>query len=143
MASKQSVADFLVEQMADAGPVAARKMFGEYGVFLGPKLVALVADDELFVKPTAPGEALVGLVELRPPYPGAKGWMWISGDRWDDRDWLSELVRVTAEALPVPPPKQPKAATKPAATKPAARKPAAAKTPTARKAPAAKTPARR
>ncbi|MCE9572766.1 MAG: TfoX/Sxy family protein [Deltaproteobacteria bacterium] len=130
MASKQSVADFLVEQMADAGPVAARKMFGEYGVFMGPKLVALVADDELFIKPTSPGEALLGEVELRPPYPGAKGWMWISGDRWDDRDWLSELVRITADALPVPPPKKPKAAKKAKAEKPAAKKPAAKKSAT-------------
>ena len=33
MASQQSTVDFILEQIAGAGEVSARKMFGEYGVF--------------------------------------------------------------------------------------------------------------
>jgi TfoX/Sxy family transcriptional regulator of competence genes len=79
MASKQSVVDYLLEQMADAGPMTARKMFGEYGVYCGPKVIALVCDDELFIKPTGPGRALLGEVDERPAYPGGKPWFWIAG----------------------------------------------------------------
>ncbi len=52
MASSQGTVDFIVEQMASAGTVSARKMFGEYGIYCDGKMVALVCDDRLFVKPT-------------------------------------------------------------------------------------------
>ena len=140
MASKQSVVDYVLEQLGGAGPVTARKMFGEFSIYAGVKLVALVADDELFVKPTAAGKTFVGQLDERPPYPGAKPWLWIAGERWDDSDWLSELVRITAAELPVPLPKKPRgeqaaarsaakrqALTKAATTKAAARPPVNAK----------------
>ena len=37
MASKQSTVDFLLDQFAGAGAVSAKKMFGEYGVYLDGK----------------------------------------------------------------------------------------------------------
>ncbi len=37
----------------DALPLSARKMFGEYALYLDGKVVALVCDDQLFLKPTA------------------------------------------------------------------------------------------
>ena len=114
MASKQSVVDFILEQIAGAGAVSARKMFGEYALYCDAKLVALIADDELFVKPTTAGRALLGEVDERPPYPGAKPYYWIGSDRWDDDEALTALIRATAAALPVPPPKKPR----PPTTKP-------------------------
>jgi TfoX/Sxy family transcriptional regulator of competence genes len=77
-------------------------MFGEYAVFCNGKLVGLICDNELYVKPTEAGRSYIGMVEERPPYRSSKPFFWISGDRWDDSDWLAELVRVMAEALPVP-----------------------------------------
>ncbi|MEN9412948.1 MAG: hypothetical protein RLZZ342_35 [Candidatus Parcubacteria bacterium] len=41
--------------------------------------------------------------------PGAKPWMKIPEEVLDDREWLSELVRLTAEALPKPAPKKKRA----------------------------------
>jgi DNA transformation protein and related proteins len=108
MASKQSNVDFVLEQMADAGAVSARKMFGEYAIYLGQKIVALFCDDQLFMKPTNAGRAFIGEPKEGPPYPGAKPWFAISGDEWEDSDWLSELVRRTATELPEPKPKSPK-----------------------------------
>ncbi len=102
MATKQSTVDLILDAMAGAGQVSARKMFGEYGVYCGGKLVALVCDEQLFIKPTDAGRAFLGEVDTAPPYPGAKPCFRIAGERWDDRDWLSELVRVTAAALPPP-----------------------------------------
>ena len=52
MSSKQSLADFIIEQIENAGTVSARKMFGEYGIFCNGKMVALICDDQFFVKPT-------------------------------------------------------------------------------------------
>jgi TfoX/Sxy family transcriptional regulator of competence genes len=102
MASKQSTVDFLVDQIGGAGSVSAKKMFGEYGVYCDGKMVALVCDDQLFVKPTAAGRAFIGSPQEAPPYPGAKPCFLIGGEQWDEAGWLSELVRITTRELPAP-----------------------------------------
>ena len=73
------------------------------------KVVALVCDNQLFVKPTAAGRAVIGKPVEAPPYPGAKPHFLID-DELDDRDWLTTLVRATHAELPEPKPKKPKAA---------------------------------
>ena len=102
MASQQSTADFIVEQTGLAGAVSARKMFGEYALYCDGKLVALICDDQLYLKPTEAGKALMGTVEERSPYPGAKPHLLVTGDRWEDRDWLTELIKRSAAELPLP-----------------------------------------
>lgn len=108
MSSKQSTVDFLVDQISHAGAVSAKKMFGEYGLFCDGKMVALVCDDQLYVKPTPLGRAFVGACAEEPPYPGAKACLLIAGEHWDDREWLSHLVKVSASQLPMPKPKAPR-----------------------------------
>ncbi len=102
MASKQSTVDFLTNQLKEAGEITSRKMFGEYAIYCNSKVVAFVCDDELFVKPTDAGRAFIKNLEEKPPYPGAKLYFWISGDYWDDSEWLSELIKTTAKELPMP-----------------------------------------
>lgn len=102
MATARGVVDHIVEQAAAAGAVTARAMFGEYALYCDGRLVALVCDDRLFVKPTAPGRAHAGAAEEASPYPGAKPCLVIPGERWEDADWLATLVRLTAAALPPP-----------------------------------------
>ena len=105
MASRQKTVDFILEQIADAGDVSARKMFGEYAIYCGRKVVALVCDDQLYVKPTKSGKAYIGKVKEAPAYPGAKPSFLISGDSWEDAEWLAELIKITAKELPLPKPK--------------------------------------
>ncbi|MGE4063587.1 MAG: TfoX/Sxy family protein [Rhodospirillaceae bacterium] len=99
MASRQETAGFLLDQLRGLR-VSAKKMFGEYGVYCDGKIVALVCDDQLFVKPTAAGRSLIGKVREAPPYPGAKPYFLI--EDLDDAEALSELIRVTARELPPP-----------------------------------------
>jgi len=108
MASKLQNLDFVLEQL-DLDGVTSRKMFGEYAIYYRDRIVALFCDDQLFIKPTNAGRAWIGRVSEAPPYPGAKPWYFISGDRCEDGEWLSELVRVTASELPPPKPKTSKA----------------------------------
>jgi len=108
MASKQSTIDFILEQISSTNFVSAKKMFGEYGIFCGKKMVALVCDDQLFVKPTPAGKDFLGENPEGAPYPGAKPCFIISGERWDDRDWLSQLIAITYAQLPMPKKKTPK-----------------------------------
>jgi DNA transformation protein and related proteins len=101
MSSQKETVDFILEQIANAGVVSARKMFGEYGIYCDGKYVAAVCDDQLFVKPTNAGKAAIGEVVEAPPYPGAKNSYLIRGDFWDDAEWLSEVIRATARDLPL------------------------------------------
>jgi TfoX/Sxy family transcriptional regulator of competence genes len=101
MASQQSTVDYIVEQAAGAGQVSARKMFGEYGLYCDGKMVALICDDQLYVKPTPGGRAHAGAVAEGVPYPGAKPCLLIPGERWEDADWMAGLIAVTAGALVV------------------------------------------
>jgi len=105
MASSLSFVEFACGQMAGAGTVTFRKMFGEYAVYLDGKVVALVCDNALFVKPTELGGQFAGEVEQAPPYSGAKPYFLI-GDRLEDPEWLGELVRITAKELPELKPKK-------------------------------------
>ena len=107
MATDLEFMEFLADQMAGAGEIAYKKMFGEYAVYCGGKVVALVCDNQLFVKPTAAGRAYVGEPTEAPAYSGAKNSFLIE-DAFEDRDWISELIRITAQELPAPKPKKPK-----------------------------------
>lgn len=111
MATDRDFADYILEQLEGAGEVTAKKMFGEYGIFLNGKMTGILADNQLFVKPTEAGRKYIGEPEEAPPYTGAKNYFLI--DNLDDSDWLSELVRITAKELPLPKPKKPKKKVKP------------------------------
>ena len=55
MATRESTVAFIVEQLSSISGISTRKMFGEYGIWCDGKIVALICDNQLFVKPTAPG----------------------------------------------------------------------------------------
>jgi TfoX/Sxy family transcriptional regulator of competence genes len=102
MSSSQKTVDFIVAQMMGAGDISFKKMFGEYGIYCDGKMVASVCDDKLFVKPTLGGRAYIGDVVEASPYPGAKPNFLISVGKLEDHEWLSELIKITAEELPIP-----------------------------------------
>ena len=105
MATKQSTVDYILEQASRDGSVTARKMFGEYGLYRDGRMVAMICDDQLFIKPTPSGRAFAGDCPEGIPYPNAKPCLLIDADRLEDADWLRELLRVTAMEVPLPKPK--------------------------------------
>ncbi|MFA6111259.1 MAG: TfoX/Sxy family protein [Candidatus Latescibacterota bacterium] len=114
MATKQSTIDYLLDQLASVPDVRVRKMFGEYALYCNDKVVALVCDDELFIKITEAGKEFVGdQYQEGNAYPGAKPSMRIDMDMAENRDWLCELITITEESLPAPVVKKKKIANKP------------------------------
>lgn len=110
MATSRSTVDFMLAQMAGAGEVSARAMFGEFGVYCDGRIVALICNEQLFVKPTAAGRSYIGTPVEEPPYRGAKPSFLISEDGIEDHEWLAGLIRCTTADLPLPKPKKAKAA---------------------------------
>jgi len=108
MASDLDFIEYACDQLGGAGRITYRKMFGEAAVYCEGKVVALICDNQLYVKPTKRGHELIGNPIEAPPYPGAKLHFLID-EGLDDRDWLAGLVRATYAELPEPKPKKPKA----------------------------------
>ena len=98
MASDKSFVEFLTDQMGSAGIISHRAMFGEYAIYCDGKVVALVCNNQLFVTPTKAGGEYVGKPSEAPPYPGAKLYFLIE-DAFEDREWISDLIRKTAQEL--------------------------------------------
>jgi TfoX/Sxy family transcriptional regulator of competence genes len=101
MSSDLAFVQFVMDQLHDAGRVTYKKMFGEYAIYCDGKVVALICDDQLFVRPTKVGIDYVGHVAMAPPYPKAKPYFLID-EQLDDHEWLSELIRLSATELPYP-----------------------------------------
>lgn len=100
MSTRKDTADFLLEQLSALEDVRARRMFGEYGIYVGDRFVAVVCDEDLFIKPNEGARGYFsGFVE-RAPFPGAKAWLMVPGERWEEREWLVELFRISAAGLP-------------------------------------------
>jgi len=107
MATDKGFITFITDQLESAGEVTSKLMFGEYGLYLDGKIVALVCDNKLFVKPTPGGRKFIGIPVEAPAYPGAK-MSFLVEDKIEDREWLCELIRITASELPEPKPKKKK-----------------------------------
>jgi TfoX/Sxy family transcriptional regulator of competence genes len=114
MASSKDFVEYVCEQLRDAGDISYRKMFGEYALYCDGKVVALICDDQVFVKKTDASTAILGEnAEEAPPYPGAKQHFLVTD--LDDQQLMTRLVRSICDALPPPKPKKAKAATAKAA----------------------------
>lgn len=100
MSSKPEFVEYASEQCGAAGNITYKKMFGEYGLYCDGKIVALVCDDQLFVKITEEVRERYPKLPEKPPYGGAKNYFLI--EDIDDAEFLSELVRMTYNALPEP-----------------------------------------
>jgi len=105
MATRQSTIDALLDQLAGAGHVTARKMFGEYCVYLDATPVGFVCRDFLYVKPSTVGREFARDATEAAPFPGIRPYLLISmdqADQWAYREMLCQLLRLTAEAQPAP-----------------------------------------
>ena len=113
MASDLGFAEYVADQCRAAGLISFRKMFGEFALYCDGKVVGLICDNQLFVKPTHAGRLLLGKVREAPPFPGARPHFLMAGEL-DEPEQIAALIKATAAELPVPKPK----ASKPRKTTP-------------------------
>lgn len=106
MATKPETVAYVLEQLEPLD-VRARPMFGEFCVWCNEKVVALICDDTVYLKPTAASDAL-GLREVE-AYPGSRPFRIVRDNLIEDSDAFRALVQATADALPPPQPKKPRA----------------------------------
>lgn len=100
MATSKDTVAYVLEQLEPLD-VRARAMFGEYGFYCDNKIVGLICDDTVFIKPTAASD---GMPEA-PPYPGAKEYRVADDAVLADSERFRALIQATADVLPAPKPK--------------------------------------
>lgn len=106
MASTLEFVTYACEQMSGVGEITYKKMFGEYGVYCNGKIIGLICDNQLFIKPTTKGREILGEPLEEPPYPGAKAYYMV--EDLEDIPLLTAFVEATYQELPMPKPKKKK-----------------------------------
>jgi TfoX/Sxy family transcriptional regulator of competence genes len=104
MASNPDLVQYIADQCSGAGVIDVKKMMGDWCIYCNGILFGLICDNNLYVKVTEAGRAVLREEILRPPYEGAKDYFYIADI--DDNDYLTELVRTTLAALPAPKPRK-------------------------------------
>jgi len=103
MATDKSTIEYILNQLSTLDNVNARKMFGEYALYYDRKVVGLVCDDTLFIKITDLGKKFVDHnYQEGYAYKGAKPSMLINEELIENSEWLCQLIRITANSLPIP-----------------------------------------
>ncbi|MFW6363812.1 MAG: TfoX/Sxy family protein [Spirochaeta sp.] len=105
MAVSEEFIEYVCGQMQGAGEIRSRKMFGGCSLYCNGKVVGLITDDCLYIKPTNAGRQFIGTPAEAPPYEGAKPYFVVE-DELENAEWLTELVRLTELELPKPRRKQ-------------------------------------
>ncbi|MDR0813871.1 MAG: TfoX/Sxy family protein [Oscillospiraceae bacterium] len=101
MSSKPEFVEYVAGQLAGAGEISCRRMFGEYGIHMDGKYLACICGDQLFVKPTAAGRAVLVEPTEAPPYEGA-GITYFLIEDVEDTELLRRLFTATWADLPFP-----------------------------------------
>lgn len=98
---------YLSDQLTGLGSrIRSRKMFGEYALYCDERVVALICDDQVFVKITPAVKKFLGNNYREGcPYPGAKPHLLIGGDIIENKDAFCELINLTALSVPPMKPK--------------------------------------
>lgn len=100
MASNIEFVQYVCEQIDKAGFISYRMMFGDYCIYCDKKPVALVCDNQFFVKVTPEGEKAFPSMPKAAPYPGAKPYLLV--EDVNDAKTAARLVKLTAKQVPLP-----------------------------------------
>jgi TfoX/Sxy family transcriptional regulator of competence genes len=104
MSSTPDFVEYVREQIAGAGEIRHKKMFGEYMVYINDKPILLVCDNTVYVKQLACIAAEMKNARIGAPYPGAKPHYILDVD---DADSMRKIVRILEPMTPLPKPRNP------------------------------------
>jgi TfoX/Sxy family transcriptional regulator of competence genes len=99
MACKIEYINFIMEQIEPAGDITAKKMFGEYMIYINAKPIFLVCDDVAYVRKHDCIAELLATAECGFPYDGSREHFILDVD---DRDILITIATELEKIIPVP-----------------------------------------
>lgn len=100
MSTQKETMEFILEQLGNAPEFATRAMFGEYALYAKGKVVALICDDQLYVKIVPASAELETLCEKDTPYPGARPHYVVEESQLSSFEELPSILFAIADSLP-------------------------------------------
>ncbi len=100
MSTQKETIEFILEKLGKSKRFSARAMFGEYALYADGKVVALVCDDQLYVKVLPATARLEKLCDKDAPYPGAKPHYVVEESQLSGMDELSDILLDISKSLP-------------------------------------------
>ncbi len=100
MSTSNDFINYVMDSLSLLPGISAKKMFGEYAFYYKDKVVALICDNQFFLKPTVGAKNLLGNPLMAPPYKGAKDYFLV--EDIEDSQFMIDLITVTYKELPEP-----------------------------------------
>ncbi len=100
MATAEQTVEFILEQLGRSEHFSVRAMFGEYALYADSKVVALICDDQLYVKIVPASAELERVCEKDSPYPGAKPHYLVEESQLSELEDLPGILIDIAASLP-------------------------------------------
>ncbi len=100
MATQKETVAFILEKLSDPDRFMTRAMFGEYALYADGVVVALVCDDQLYVKIVPASAALLDICDQDTPYPGARPHYVVEEHQLSTLKELPEILIDIAHSLP-------------------------------------------
>jgi DNA transformation protein and related proteins len=98
MATDQGTAEYILDTLNNLDDFSVRKMFGEYALYANGVVVALICDNQLYVKVLPESAELADYCELAPPYDGAKDHYLVEEHLLHQIENLPEILTSIGEA---------------------------------------------
>lgn len=102
MSTQEETIEFILEKLGHRERFRARAMFGEYALYADDKVVALVCDDQLYIKITPESSLLEGRCDKDAPYRGAKPHYLVEEAELSKITNLPKMLLAIAKSLPLP-----------------------------------------
>lgn len=103
MACSTEYIDFVCSQLEGAGAIRARKMFGDYCIYVDERPVMLACDNIVYVKKHKAIETMMADAEVGYPYEGAKEHYILDVEH---RDRALPVIKALLPHVPLPKPRK-------------------------------------
>src|SRR5215210_8847210 len=103
MPTEKRTVDFILAKLGHSPDFSARPMFGEYALYADGKVVALICDNQLYVKILPATAELEKVCDKDAPYPGANPHYLVEESQLSTISELPSLLLAVAKSLPAKP----------------------------------------
>lgn len=101
MSTRKDTVEFILNKLGDKR-FSVRAMFGEYALYADKKVVALICNDQLYVKILPESAELEDICDKDEAYPGSKKFYVVEESQLSQIPHLSEILLNIAKVLLVP-----------------------------------------
>jgi TfoX/Sxy family transcriptional regulator of competence genes len=102
MSTQKETVEYILDALGSSPRFTVRAMFGEYALYADKKVVALICDDQLYVKILPESEVLGNVCDVDAPYKGARPHYVVEESQLTRIENLPDILLAISASLPMP-----------------------------------------